>query len=551
VDTVELVGVAGGSATGVPFHRLWIFSKFVVRPIVMLGASGKYVLMKLSSRRRVVRSRGRRSRGGGAGGGGNGMEYFDDDDFFDDDDSTIPDDERFSQIIIQLHSDLNRKLDILWEYLPRVQLVVAVFTLLAALWFIDYASNLMAMRRGGYGASSDSAWSRGWHMMLGGTEGGYGHMHERYQGSMAPHSSAYKHSREQLGLNNDLMALRFQATRQNFANITDKKLFFYGSRGILCTLGIVGTLSSLLVYGRVLLPLPDMVSNVAVLGVGKVGGKSLKSRRVGKPWSETYKSIESEDRFHLYAKVTFLRILENLILCAILPQTEFVCKATGHCETDIMIFELNGIPSVTGVKGRSMFDNVIQDKVSAFIIAISVILVTTLILLSQAATLDRSFLARKGYIDGGLNSNDVGHSDGGTNGSFTKRSSGYDGMGGSGSSRRSNKKHEGTFIGSTWILGRFNFSSSLDNLRRFVNRLFANEVGALSTSRILALSSHMHLLHSMFIIFLLSIYALLGRNFYALALTFVAVVNSSGAMDIGVLEFDELQKIADEISKCN
>lgn len=68
------------------------------------------------------------------------------------------------------------------------------------------------------------------------------------------------------------MALRFQATRQNFANITDKKLFFYGSRGILCTLGIVGTLASLLVYGRVLLPLPDMVSNVAVLGVGKVGG---------------------------------------------------------------------------------------------------------------------------------------------------------------------------------------------------------------------------------------------------------------------------------------
>jgi len=124
-------------------------------------------------------------------------------------------------------------------------------------------------------------------------------------------------------------------------------------------------------------------------------------------------------------------------------------------------------------------------------------------------------------------------------------------MGGSGNGRRSTKKHDGTFSGTTWRFGKFNFSSSLDNLRRFVNRVFANEVGALSTSRILAVSSHMHLLHSMFIIFLLSIYTVLGKNFYALALTFVAVVNSSGAMDIGVLEYDELQKIADEISICN
>ena len=68
------------------------------------------------------------------------------------------------------------------------------------------------------------------------------------------------------------MALRFQATRKNFSNIADKKQFFYGSPGIFCILGIVATFASLLVYGRILLPLPNMVSNVGALGVGKVGG---------------------------------------------------------------------------------------------------------------------------------------------------------------------------------------------------------------------------------------------------------------------------------------
>jgi len=540
----EVVGEAGGSATGVPFHRLWIFSRFVVRPIVILGASGKYVTMKLSSRRRVVRIRSRRR---GGGGGGKGMEYFDDD-FFDDEDSTIPDDERFSQIIVQLHSDLNRKLDVVWEYLPPVQMVLAVFTLLAAMWFIDYASDLMTSRRAGYGGSSDSTWS-GWQTAFSGSDGGYGHVNDRNQGSMAPHSNAYQHSREQLGLNNDLMALRFQATKQNFAHIADKKQFFYGSPGIFCVLGIVCTISSLIVYGRILLPLPDMVSNTCGFNPGKVSGKSLKSQRVGKPWSETYKSIESEDRFHLYAKVTFLRILENLFLCAILPQTEYVCKATGHCETDVMIFELNGIPSVTGVKGQSMFDNIIQDRLSAFIIAVSVISVTTLTLISQAATLDRSFLSRKGYVDSGLGSNEISYSDSGRSGLSAKRSSAFDSLSSSGSSRKIKRYDDSFVVGNSWISTRFNFSSSLGKFRHFVNRVFANEVGPLSTSRILAVSSHIHLLQIIFIMFVLVMYTVFNKNFYALGLTFVAVVNSSGAMDIGVLEYDELQTIADEISQ--
>ena len=80
-----------------------------------------------------------------------------------------------------------------------------------------------------------------------------------------------------------------------------------------------------------------------------------------------------------------------------------------------------------------------------------------------------------------------------------------------------------------------------------MNQVFANEVGALSTSQILALSSHIHLLQIIIIIFSLSMYAVLDKYCYALALTLVAVVSSSGAMYKGVLEFDELQKIADDI----
>ena len=106
-----------------------------------------------------------------------------------------------------------------------------------------------------------------------------------------------------------------------------------------------------------------------------------------KPWAETFKSVELEDRFLLYSKVTLLRIFENVILCAILPQSEYVCKSTGHCESDTMIFELNGIPSVTGTKGQRMFNHIIQDRLSAIIITVTVALLTTLILVSAGCNI--------------------------------------------------------------------------------------------------------------------------------------------------------------------
>jgi hypothetical protein len=114
---------------------------------------------------------------------------------------------------------------------------------------------------------------------------------------------------------------------------------------------------------------------------------------VEKPWSESYKSIITENRFTLYFKVGILRILENLFVCAILPQSAYVCKATGHCDADTIMTGYH-----VGSDENSMFDYLIRDRATSFIIAMSVVVVTILMLVAQAVTLDKTILALKGSV---------------------------------------------------------------------------------------------------------------------------------------------------------
>ena len=73
------------------------------------------------------------------------------------------------------------------------------------------------------------------------------------------------------------------------------------------------------------------------------------------------------------------------------------------------MFALNSIPSVTE---QSMFDHIVWDQWSAIVIGWCVVSVTVLTLVGQAATLDRGFLSRKGFMDGGgVGSQEVGYSD--------------------------------------------------------------------------------------------------------------------------------------------
>ncbi|MGK3756025.1 MAG: hypothetical protein ACI8RD_008335 [Bacillariaceae sp.] len=137
------------------------------------------------------------------------------------------------------------------------------------------------------------------------------------------------------------------------------------------------------------------------------------------PWLEQYQSIITDHRFKLICKVAFIRLLENVFICAVLPRTEFACKTTGQCANKSGLLELPkvmffaGITSPlrsdyqygsggTGEKPFSVGDNLLRpDTVSAYMIGISVVVITLSLLLAQAATLNRSHLGITGYLAGG------------------------------------------------------------------------------------------------------------------------------------------------------
>jgi hypothetical protein len=89
-----------------------------------------------------------------------------------------------------------------------------------------------------------------------------------------------------------------------------------------------GTASSLFLYGRIMLPIPEFVAGTNVLkairaetrilggGTGGSTGKTSKLKDKDLPWAENYKSITTENRLRLYYKVAVVRILENIYLCS-------------------------------------------------------------------------------------------------------------------------------------------------------------------------------------------------------------------------------------------
>eukprot|EP00957_Ditylum_brightwellii_P049514 3755674-Ditylum_brightwellii.AAC.1 len=117
-----------------------------------------------------------------------------------------------------------------------------------------------------------------------------------------------------------------------------------------------------------------------------------------------------ENRFRLHCKVIFLRIIENIILCAILPQTEFACRATNHCNIAGPVswgaasYMVGNSGSGGGGGGRTMFDFVIHDRSTSIIVSLTVVFVSALLLIGQVTTLDRTYLAIMGYISGELSS---------------------------------------------------------------------------------------------------------------------------------------------------
>ncbi len=206
---------------------------------------------------------------------------------------------------------------------------------------------------------------------------------------------------------------------------------------------LCGTILALVLYGRVLLPIPDLVAgsnslseSAVTSGGGGSGSKGSKSshysqQRGGgnasdggdalfdRPWLEQCQSIITEQRLKLVVKVAFARLVENLVLIAFLPRTDLACKTTGQCPNKSGLRELAKVMFYAGITSAlrsdtesyqtedgkrpfSVGENPYKpDWFCAVMIGISVVVVTLSLLLAQATTLNRSHLGINGYLAGG------------------------------------------------------------------------------------------------------------------------------------------------------
>ena len=229
---------------------------------------------------------------------------------------------------------------------------------------------------------------------------------------------------------------------------------------------LCGTILALVLYGRVLLPIPDLVAGSNALsesavtsGGGGSGSKGSKSshysqqRGAGsasdggdalfdRPWLEQCQSIITEQRLKLVFKVAFARLVENLVLIAFLPRTDLACKTTGQCPNKSGLRELAKVMFYAGITsvlrsdtesyqmedGKRPFlvgENPYKpDSFCAVMIGISVVVVTLSLLLAQATTLNRSHLGINGYLAGGWIVVEADANYGGSNSSPQKKSHG-------------------------------------------------------------------------------------------------------------------------------
>lgn len=234
----------------------------------------------------------------------------------------------------------------------------------------------------------------------------------------------------------------------------------------------------------------------------------------------------------LHVKVMMLRLVEYMILCVMLPRSEYACRVTRHCEVEPMISEMRH-PTLIGVRGESMYNTLVRDTFQGGLIYLTVFVCTLIILISQMIVLNRSHLALGSYTrqlplmpkksnatrkvgnkNEILNTLDSHGESGGCNPSL---------MGG--------------------IMNKI--STCTDQIMKRVHDVLANELGALSTSRILAWCAGVHIAYTILIVIVWAYYAFTGKEWHSFVLLYLALFGSS--VEIGYLDKGALSNISDEI----
>ena len=105
--------------------------------------------------------------------------------------------------------------------------------------------------------------------------------------------------------------------------------------------------------------------------------------------------------------VGFLRTLENIFVAVVLPWSGYACRATGHCQEGFQLWQLSTILFPVGITSALRADAALGNDVdmqadyfAAILIALSVVIISTILFVAQAITLNGSYLAITGYICG-------------------------------------------------------------------------------------------------------------------------------------------------------
>jgi len=317
------------------------------------------------------------------------------------------------------------------------------------------------------------------------------------------------------------------------------------------------TLACIMWYGRILLPIPDLVAGSNVLKAvrnearGNISAKSKNPKPQSTQysdmaWNEQFKSISTENRFRLFAEVALLRTIDAGFVCGVLARTRWICRATGHCPNSPTWGELSRIL----YRPREITDNshvsltFASDIGSIVVIFTSIVVITTVLLLAQLATLEKSYLAIMGYISGEWKL----VSDASAGGSNNVPSP-WD-------SRRRYKKGDYIVYSYPGFPPSIYMATSnspegrpFDLSLRVTHDLFRQDLGHVSTSMVISYCASIHNAFMAGIFMIGLYYTIQGANTSALVTAFMAnLIASFGLVHVGLMDYNELQSIAAEVN---
>lgn len=278
------------------------------------------------------------------------------------------------------------------------------------------------------------------------------------------------------------------------------------------------------------------------------------------PWAEQSKSVVTENRLRLFFTVGLLRILENVFVCGVLPWSYYICRATGHCPERLQLWQLTKILFPAGITTALRNDGDIRndfaisaDRWAALFTAFSIVVVSVILLLAQAISLNSHFLATMGYVTGEWTLVDIRKGGTGSANASQWDASQWD-------PHRRYKKGDLIVVNRSFIYGGgqaiYKATSNspegrpFDMFLRATHDLFRNELGHSSTSKLLSTAIGWHLTFIAILAMMVLGNTILsnGRSNGLLATLFANLLACYGALSVGMTHHGALEQLSEQIA---